>query len=156
MHDLKSQKKYMQLALREAKKALALEEVPIGALIVDETGKVIGRGYNKIESKKCQDAHAEVIAIRKACKKKATWRLNGCWIYVTLEPCLMCLGLIRLSRVEGIFYAAPSPEYGAFTGQQRRGALFSKELIVECGVAAEDSIQLLQSFFNHIRKQRKA
>ena len=68
----------------------------------------------------------------------------------------MCLGLIRLSRLEGIIFAAPSPEFGAFTGQQTKGALFSKELIVECGIAARESIELLQSFFKQMRKKRKA
>lgn len=147
---------FMDAALKQARCAFKKNEVPIGAVVVDERGVIIGRGYNRIEADACQASHAEVIALRKACKKKASWRLNGCWIYVTLEPCLMCLGLIRLSRLDGVVYAAQSPEYGGASQPQAGGALFAKELVIEFGVREEQSLSLLRSFFSHIRKLRKA
>lgn len=147
---------FMKEALRLAGHALQKNEVPVGAVVVDNDGRIVGRGYNRIESDQCQASHAEVIALRKACKKKASWRLNGHWIYVTLEPCFMCLGLIRLSRLDGVVYAAASPEFGGVSQSNGNGALFAKELKIESGLQEEQALLLLQSFFRRIRKQRKA
>ncbi len=147
---------FMDEALKQAQRAFKKNEVPVGAIVVDEQGVIVGRGYNRVESDACQASHAEVIALRKACKKKESWRLNGCWIYVTLEPCLMCLGLIRLSRLDGVVCAAQSTEYGGISQQKAGGALFAKELVIEFGVRKEQSLSLLRSFFKHIRKLRKA
>ncbi len=99
---------FMTKALHQAERALAHEEVPIGAIVVAKDGKIIARAYNQIEKKGTQCAHAEALAIQRAGKKLGDWRLHGCWIYVTLEPCLMCFGLIQLSRIEGLVYGAPS------------------------------------------------
>lgn len=103
---------YMDLALEEANKALKKGEVPIGAVIVKD-GKVIGRGHNLKETNKDPIAHAEIIAIREACKYLSTWRLNGCEIYVTLEPCPMCASAIVQSRISKIYIGTFNKELGA-------------------------------------------
>ena len=95
----------MDRALANAKKAYDLGEVPIGAVIIKD-GKILSSGYNKREQSKNAINHAEIIAITKACKKVGDWRLDGCEIYVTLEPCPMCAGAILNSRIKKVFYAA--------------------------------------------------
>ncbi len=104
--------KYMKMALAQAKKAFAADEVPIGAIVVDSEGQVMGRGYNQVEKKHLQTAHAEVIAISRACKKVGDWRLNDCTLYVTLEPCTICMGLVGLSRVKRVVFGAQSTLFG--------------------------------------------
>lgn len=103
---------YMNKALEQAKKALSRDEVPIGAVIVKD-GVVIARGYNKRESSQNALAHAEIIAISKACKKLKSWRLDGAEIYVTLEPCPMCAGAIMNARISKIVFGAYEPKSGA-------------------------------------------
>ena len=103
---------FMQQALKEAHKAYAKDEVPIGAVVVNAKGAIIARGHNYVEKEHTQLAHAEVRAIEKAGKKIGDWRLNNCWLYVTLEPCTMCMGLIALSRMQGLVYGASSPLFG--------------------------------------------
>lgn len=96
------QEYYMNLAIKEAQKALKIGEMPVGAVIV-KNNKVIGKGYNKKEKNKNALMHAEIIAIQKACKKNKDWRLNECEIYVTMEPCVMCMGAIVESRIKKIY-----------------------------------------------------
>lgn len=134
------------MALRQAKNALRKEEVPIGAIVVNKEGKVIGRGYNKMEKIKCQTGHAEVVAIEKACKTVGDWRLDGCTVYVTLEPCTMCFGLIQLSRMKRLVYGAKSPLFGF--GDSKKRSDFE---IIE-GIQGDESKALLQRFFGGIRK----
>lgn len=107
-----SQYSTMKAAISEALKALAKEEVPIGAVIVNKDGHIIARAHNLTEHKHTQAAHAEMLAIEKAGKKIGDWRLEGCWLYVTLEPCAMCYNLAVLSRLDGIVYGAESPLFG--------------------------------------------
>lgn len=145
---------YMKKALSYAEKAFKSEEVPIGAIVIDEDGKVIGRGANQIEKLGCQTGHAEVRAIKQATKNKKNWRLNGCWIYVTLEPCLMCYGLIRLSRIEGIVYAAYSPLFGAFTNNRALLEVAREEVRIEQGLKESESLVMLKKFFKHAREKR--
>jgi len=95
-------KKYMCQALTLARKALASDEVPIGALVVDEQGVIVGRGFNQVMKRCTQRAHAEVTALAQAGKKRGDWRLNGCVLYVTLEPCAMCMAFAYLSRVQAV------------------------------------------------------
>ena len=102
----------MKLALKEAQKAFIKDEVPIGAVIV-LYGKVIARGYNLRETKQKSTAHAEIVAIEKACKKLGTWRLENCELYVTLEPCPMCAGAILQSRIKKVIYGALDPKGGS-------------------------------------------
>src|SRR5690349_15457508 len=100
---------YMKLALEQAQYAYEMDEVPIGAVVVNAQGIVVGSGHNSVERDCTQRAHAEISAIASAGKYFGDWRLNGHWLYVTLEPCTMCMGLIKLSRLAGVVYAASSP-----------------------------------------------
>lgn len=146
----------MGKAIKQASIALQHNEVPIGAIIVNRQGVIIGRGYNKIEAHKCQMAHAEALAIKQACKKVGDWRLNGCTIYVSLEPCLMCIGLIQLSRIDRIVFGALSPLFGSSNIIQLAAApSYAKQLQVESGVRERECIDLLQAFFKQTRKVRK-
>ena len=103
--------KFMQEAIKEAKKAELIDDVPIGAVIVKE-GKIIARAYNKREKNQDATAHAEILAIKKACKKLNSWRLDDCTLYVTLEPCPMCAGSMILSRMKRVVYGAYDPKGG--------------------------------------------
>lgn len=107
--------KYMNEAYKEALKALKIDEVPVGAIIVKD-GKIIARAYNKKEMNNNALGHAELIAINKASKKLGTWRLNGCEMYVTLEPCSMCLSALIHSRIDKVYYGAIDPKSGAING----------------------------------------
>lgn len=104
--------KYMGIALKLAQKAALEDEVPVGAILVEE-GKIIARAYNKREQKNDPTMHAEIIAIRKACQKKKSWRLENCTLYVTIEPCAMCAGTILWSRIKKVVYGAKDPKGGA-------------------------------------------
>lgn len=103
--------KYMQAAVKQAKKAFEKDEVPIGAVIVKD-GKIIARAYNRTESKNDATAHAEIVCIRKACKKVGDWRLNGAEMYVTLEPCAMCAGAIVNARISAVYFGAYEKKSG--------------------------------------------
>ena len=139
---------FMNQALALADEAYQHDEVPIGALIVDEQGTVIARAYNQTESCQTQAAHAEIEAIKQAGKRQEDWRLNGCWLYVTLEPCAMCMHLIRLSRLAGIVFAAPSPLFGYRLDSAQAFRVYQKHAfsIVE-GVAKEQASEVLKRFF---------
>jgi tRNA(adenine34) deaminase len=147
-------KNYMKLALKEAQKANGIDEVPIGAIIVKD-GKIISRAHNLREKNQISTAHAEVLAINKACKKLNTWRLEGCVLYVTLEPCTMCAGASILSRVDGIVYGAKDPKGGSL------GSLYDISLIkgfnhypwIVSGICEEESSELLKSFFKSKRNK---
>ncbi len=144
--------KYMMIALNEAKKAYQIDEVPIGAIVVKD-GKVISKAHNLREQKQSATAHAEVLAIEKACKKLDSWRLDGCVLYVTLEPCTMCIGASILARVDGIVYGAKDPKGGSL------GSLYDISLIkgfnhypwVVSAVCEEESSVLLKEFFRNKR-----
>ena len=111
MQNLSIDEKYMKEAIRQAKKAYAIKEVPIGCVIVFED-KIVGRGYNRRTTDKNTLAHAELIAIRKASKKLGDWRLEGCTMYVTLEPCQMCSGAIVQSRMSRVVVGCMNPKAG--------------------------------------------
>ncbi|MBO4856068.1 MAG: tRNA adenosine(34) deaminase TadA [Bacilli bacterium] len=104
--------KFMKEALKEARKAELIDEVPIGCVIVKDD-KIIARGHNQRETNQDPTGHAEIIAIKKASKKLNSWRLEGCDIYVTLEPCIMCSGAIIQSRISKVYYGASDPKGGA-------------------------------------------
>lgn len=147
---------FMSLAIREAKKAEEIDEVPIGAVIVVDN-KVIASAHNFRETKQRSIAHAELLAIDKACKKIGSWRLEGATLYVTLEPCPMCAGAIVLSRVERVVYGASDPKAGCAGTlmnllQEDR---FNHQAEVVAGVLDEECGNLLSNFFKKIRKQRK-
>jgi len=146
---------FMNLAYQEALKAFDEGEVPVGAVIVKE-GTVLGRGYNRIEALNDATAHAEIIAISAATSALSTWRLNDCILYVTLEPCLMCLGAILQSRIETVVYGASDSRLGAIETydykEQAQRAYRRFPAII--GDIMEDTCRILvQSFFQKIRKK---
>ena len=106
---------FMNEAYKQALKALKINEVPVGAIIVKDN-KIIARAYNKKEINNDPLGHCELIAIKKACKKLSTWRLTGCEMYVTLEPCVMCLGAIVHARIDKVYYGIKDSRYGAIEG----------------------------------------
>ena len=148
--------KYMKQAIRQARKAEALEEVPIGCIIVYE-GKVIARGYNRRNTDKNTLAHAEIAAIRKASKKMGDWRLEGCTMYVTLEPCQMCAGALVQSRISRVVIGSMNPKAGC--GGSVLNLLqmpqFNHQVEVERGVLEEECSEMLSSFFKVLREKKK-
>lgn len=143
----------MRLALKEALKAQQKDEVPVGALIIKE-GKVIARAHNKRETSQMATAHAELLAIEKACSKLKSWRLDGCILVVTLEPCAMCTGAVLLSRVDGIIYGASDPKGGCVgtVTDLTQVKAFNHQPWVISGVLAEECGALLSTFFKNKRK----
>ena len=146
--------KYMKLAIKEAEKAYREEEVPIGAVIVKED-KVIARAHNQREGKKQACAHAEILAIEKACKKLEAWRLEDCDIYVTLEPCAMCAGAILNARIKNVYIGAMEPRSGAAGSKMNLFTeyKYNHEVHYETGVLGEECKELMQSFFRVLRKK---
>ena len=145
----------MHQALGLAKRSLARGEVPVGALVVDGNGQVIGRGYNLVEAKASQQAHAEMRAIAAAVKKRGDWRLEGCTLYVTLEPCAMCLGTALLSRVSQIVYGAPSPQYGATNLFGQLPEPYRAHTIIRQALHHQDCVGILKRFFTNVRANTK-
>ncbi len=146
---------FMQKALSQARLALKNNEVPIGAIVVNSKGVVLGRGYNKIEKTKCQTSHAEIIAIQKACKKKGDWRLDDCFLYVTLEPCLMCYGLITLSRIKGLVFGAKSDLFGFGYEKEKVASKSNNKLLIKGGLKEKECIDILRQFFKLLRNKKK-
>ena len=141
--------KFMKIAIEQAKLAYKLDEVPIGAVVVDKNGEIISLGHNLRESKKSPSAHAEVLAIEEACKKLETWRLLGCTIYVTLEPCIMCAGLMHQSRISRCVFGAFDKKAGALSTLYQIGndERLNHNFDVEGGVLEEECAKLLSDFF---------
>lgn len=149
----KEDSEYMMQALKLAKKAYAQGEIPIGALVVTQEGVVLGKGYNLTEHRCSQSSHAEVRAIEQAGRKLGDWRLDGCTLYVTLQPCLMCLGLLCLSRITRLVYGARSPLFGYDLDNEVLPCLYKKHIRgVTSGVMEEESKKLLEQFFKVKRK----
>ena len=144
---------FMRMAIEEAKRALLLKEVPVGAIIVKD-GIVIARGYNLRETLKASTAHAEIIAINKACTRLNGWRLFGCEMYVTLEPCPMCAGALVNSRIDKIIYGARDLKRGACGSIYNiaNDGRLNHTLEIDGGVLEEECKELLQDFF--ISKRR--
>ena len=145
----------MKEALVEAKKAAAAGEVPVGAVIVKD-GEIIGRGHNETETAKDPTAHAEMIAIRQAAKNLGGWRLTGCTMYVTTEPCSMCAGAIVWSRISRLFIGTMDPKSGACGSvfnipQESRLNHFVE---IETGLMQEECSSLMKSFFKELRKRK--
>lgn len=144
--------KFMLLALKEADKSAALDEVPVGAIIVKDN-KVIARGHNLREKSKDPTSHAEIVAIRKACKKLNSWRLEDCTMYVTIEPCSMCAGTLLWTRIKKIVYGAKDPKGGAICSSF---SLFEVKNInhhpeIVGGVLEEQCSSKMTSFFKSKR-----
>lgn len=148
--------KFMKEALKEARKAYIKEEVPIGAVIVKDN-KIIARAHNLRENKKQACAHAEILAIEKACKKIDAWRLEGCDLYVTLEPCVMCAGAIINARIKNLYIGAMDEKGGAVGSKINllEDIKFNHIVNVEIGICKDECSQILKDFFKELRKGEK-
>lgn len=145
---------FMQKAYAQARRAFAQDEVPVGAVVVDAQGTIIGRGFNQTEKRSTQLAHAECMAIARAGKKMGDWRLVDCWVYVTLEPCAMCMHLIQLSRCAGVVYGAHSPKFGYQLDNRYRFQIYKENVVqIEAGLQAIEAADLLKLFFKHKRRK---
>ena len=155
------QERFMKEAIRQAKKARALEEVPIGCVIVHE-GKIIARGYNRRNTDKNTLAHAEITAINKASRKIGDWRLEDCTLYVTLEPCQMCSGAIVQARIPEVVIGCMNPKAGCAGSILNilENDLFNHQVKVTRGVLEQQCSDMLTQFFKELRvrvkEERKA
>lgn len=150
------EEKFMREALKQAGKAAALDEVPIGCVIVQDD-KIIARGYNRRNTEGSTLAHAELIAIRKASKKLGDWRLEDCTLYVTLEPCPMCAGAILQARIPQIVIGTMNPKAGCAGSvlnilQNRQ---FNHQVLQTEGVLQQECQKLMQDFFQNLRHRKK-
>lgn len=147
--------RYMKEAIRQAKKAYALEEVPIGCVIVYED-RIIARGYNRRNTDKNTLSHAELNAIRKASRKLGDWRLEGCTLYVTLEPCQMCAGAIVQARVSRVVIGSMNPKAGCAGSVLNLLEMeeFNHQVEVERGVLEEACSTMLSGFFKELREMK--
>lgn len=147
--------KFMKEAIKQAKKAYAIEEVPIGCVIVKED-KVIARGYNKRNTKKNTLAHAEMIAIEKACKKLGDWRIEECTMYITLEPCPMCAGAIVQARIPRVVIGTRNKKAGCAGSVLNLLQVqnFNHQVELTEGVLQEECSQMMKDFFREMRERK--
>ncbi len=145
----------MRLALAEAQAALAVDDVPVGAVVLDETGTVIAAGHNTREAEADPTGHAEVVALRAAATARGEWRLTGCTLVVTLEPCAMCAGALVLARVDRLVFGAYDDKLGAVGSlwDVVRDRRLNHRPEVVAGVLADESAALLDGFFARHRSQ---
>ena len=151
------EERYMKEAMKQAKRAYAIGDVPIGCVIVYED-KIIARGYNKRNKNKTTLAHAELLAMAKASKKLGDWRLEGCTMYVTLEPCQMCAGAIVQARISKVVIGSMNPKAGCAGCiinllQMKQ---FNHQVEMETGILEEECSEMLSQFFKELRQKKKA
>ena len=147
--------KFMKEALKEAKKAYEKEEIPVGAVIVKD-GKIIAKAHNLKESKQSSISHAEILAIRKANKKLKAWRLENCEMYITLEPCMMCMGAIINARIKKIYIGTLDPKTGACESVINiDNYKFNHTVEIETGILKEECEYILKDFFKILRKKKR-
>lgn len=148
--------KFMEEALKEAKKAYEKGEIPVGAVIVKD-GKIIARGYNKKEEKQDTTQHAEIIAIQKASKKLNSWRLIDCDMYVTLEPCAMCAGALIQSRIKKVYIGTMDPKTGACGSvfNMLEDYTFNHTVEIEKNILQQECESILKRFFKELREKKK-
>ncbi len=153
---MEENEKFMKEAIRQAKKAAALNETPIGCVIVMD-GKIIGRGYNRRNTDKNVLAHAELIAIKKACKAVGDWRLEECTMYVTLEPCPMCAGAIVQARIPRVVIGCMNPKAGCAGSVldilHENG--FNHQVETQVGLLGDECSSMLTQFFKNLRAEKK-
>lgn len=156
MTDEEIHQKYMRVAIKEARQAQLLGEVPIGAVVVHD-GQIIGRGHNMREKFQDVTYHAEMLAIMEACTTLGSWRLEDCDLYVTLEPCIMCSGAIINARIKNVYYGAQDPKAGAVDSLYHllNDQRLNHQVHVESGILGAECGQMLKDFFRAIRKKRK-
>ncbi len=149
------EEKYMREAIKQAKKALSLGEVPIGCVIVYED-KIIARGYNRRMLDKNTLSHAELNAIRKASKALGDWRLDGCEMFVTLEPCQMCAGAIVQSRIKKVYIGSMNPKAGCAGSIMNllQVPAFNHQVEIETGILNDRCSDMLTSFFRNLRNRK--
>ena len=146
--------RFMRRALELARRAALRDEVPVGAVVVSR-GRIVGRGSNRVEARRDAARHAEMAALAQAARRLGRWRLSGCTLYVTLEPCAMCAGAAVLSRIDRLVYAAADPKAGAcgsvldVPGQRR----LNHRIEITRGVCAAEAVELLKAFFRAKRKK---
>ena len=147
---------YMMLAIEEAQNAQKIDEVPVGAVIVDEDHQVIGRGFNRPISNQDPTSHAEINAIRRACDRLNNYRLPHTSLYVTIEPCIMCMGAIIHARIGRVVFGAPDPKWGAAVSLYRMASdhrlNHSPEIV--SGICEEETKALIKGFFRKKRRHR--
>lgn len=148
--------KFMAAAIRQAKKAEKLEEVPIGCVIVSN-GVIISRGYNRRNTDKNTLAHAELQAIKKASRKLGDWRLEGCTMYITLEPCQMCAGAIVQARMDKVVIGSMNPKAGCAGSVLNllQNHAFNHQVVLETGVLGEECSAMLTGFFQVLRQKKR-
>ena len=156
MDEKKMDERFMREAIRQARKAGALMEVPIGCVIVYE-GKIIARGYNRRNTDKNTISHAELNAIRKASKKLGDWRLEGCTMYITLEPCQMCAGALVQSRIDEVVIGSMNPKAGCAGSVLNLLQVdnFNHQVKITRGVLEEECSMMLSDFFRELREKKK-
>ena len=150
------EERFMKEAIRQAQKARALKEVPIGCVIVS-VGKIIARGYNRRNTDKNTLSHAELNAIRKASKKLGDWRLEGCTMYVTLEPCQMCAGALVQSRIDEVVIGSMNPKAGCAGSVLNLLEVegFNHKVKITKGILQEECSSMLSEFFRELRQEKK-
>ena len=146
---------FMLEALKEAEKALSIDEVPVGA-VIEKDGIIIGRGHNKTETTKDPTAHAEILAIREAAQELGGWRLSGCRMYVTTEPCSMCAGATVLARIAKVFIGTSDPKTGACGSLMNilQDERLNHSVQIETGIMQKQCEKLMKSFFQKLRKKK--
>lgn len=148
---------YLKKTVDLAQQAYEQDEVPVGAVIINDTGEIIASAWNQVEQKHNQAEHAELKVLQEAAQKKGAWRLEDCTLYVSLEPCLMCLGAIYLFRVKRLVYGAESPLFGAVFKKNDKNDLFRvyKNFTLEIDyIHSEESKLLLKNFFKEKRIEK--
>ena len=147
--------KFMKAAIKCAEKALDEGEVPIGAVVVCD-GKIISRGHNRRTKKQIATAHAEIEAIEKACRKLKSWRIPECEIYVTLEPCPMCMGAMLNARIKKVYFGAYEAKGRSMTQALAVSDLVNHKIEVEGGILREECSEILSDFFGRMRARAKS
>ena len=153
---MKDDSYWMKKAITLARQAESVDEVPIGAIIVKDGG-IIGRGFNQRESRNDPSAHAELLAIRQASRKLNAWRLTGTTLYVTLEPCPMCMGAILLARLERVVFGCHDPKGGAAGSLYNLAAdpRFNHQVELTSGIMQQECSEMLSAFFRNLRQEKK-
>ena len=152
---MQEKEKFMNEALKEAKKAYKKEEIPVGAIIVKD-GEIIARAHNLRETRESSISHAEILAIEKANKKLNAWRLENCEMYITLEPCMMCMGAIINSRIKKIYIGTLDPKTGACESVINiEDYRFNHVVEIETGILKEECEYILKDFFKMLRTKKR-
>lgn len=148
--------RFMSVALEEAARAERSGEVPVGAVVVRD-GKIIGRGHNRREQTQRPTAHAEILALEETAAQVGSWRLEGCALYVTLEPCLMCVGAIVQARVARVIFGCLDPKGGAAASLYRalEDPRLNHQVQVTAGVLERDCARILEDFFIRLREKKR-